>query len=236
MSFKDELNVNMAFFGFGCLDDPSKYESDDDEVKDEEVDKDCPTIHLTKAEKSQLRMPWIQSLIIKLWGRTVSYNYLLHKLKAMWNIKSHFDLLTLDNNYYLVRFSSAMEYALAKQQGPWMILDHYLIVKEWAPNLKTDKVGKKIGRPIKADMKTMAETRGRFARLLVEFDIMKPLLAKFKVRNSVRIIESEGAHLICFHCGVYGHWKEACPNVGGSSEIQGDEETTDREGGVSDVS
>ncbi|XVF44620.1 hypothetical protein PTKIN_Ptkin02bG0138800 [Pterospermum kingtungense] len=30
------------------------------------------------------------------------------------------------------------DYSFAKFEGPWMILDHYLIVKEWYPNFDLD--------------------------------------------------------------------------------------------------
>ncbi|XP_031131947.1 uncharacterized protein LOC116033335 [Ipomoea triloba] len=195
-------------------------------------------------------MPWIQSLIIKLWGKTVGYNYLLRKLKSMWRINAHFDLVTLENDYFLVRFSSVSDYAFAKQEGPWMILDHYLVVKEWSPNFdpttdKTEnllvwvrfpclpieyfnfrfleKVGKKIGRPIKADMNTSTGSRGRFARILVEVDISKPLLSKFKLKKRIRIIEYEGLHLVCFRCGIYGRRKETCPTKNKNPEAYGEE-------------
>lgn len=45
----------------------------------------------------------------------------------------------------------------------------------------------------------------------VEVDITKPLLAKFKMQSRVRTVEYEGIHLVCFGCGIYGHWQDACP-------------------------
>ncbi|KAF7811664.1 putative ribonuclease H protein At1g65750 family [Senna tora] len=53
--------------------------------------------------------------------------------------------------------------------------------------------------------------RGRFARICVEVDLSKHLLAKFTLRKKTRRIEYEGLHMICFSCGVYGHRKENCP-------------------------
>lgn len=52
--------------------------------------------------------------------------------------------------------------------------------------------------------------RGKFARLCVEVDITKPLLAKFWLKRKVRRIEYEGVHLICFICRTYGHNAELC--------------------------
>ncbi|XVF44685.1 hypothetical protein PTKIN_Ptkin02bG0144100 [Pterospermum kingtungense] len=137
---------------------------------------------------------------------------------------------------FLVKFTSKEDYDHAKFEGPWMVLDHYLI--EWYPNFdpvidKTKKmlvwvrfpclpmeyynvkflrkVGKKIGRPIKTDQATSLITRGNFARLCVEVDITKPLLSKFKLRRRVRRIEYEGIHLVCFKFGIYDHRQDKCP-------------------------
>ncbi|XVF81050.1 hypothetical protein PTKIN_Ptkin15bG0125300 [Pterospermum kingtungense] len=162
-----------------------------------------------KAEKIRLRRPWSQTLIIKVMGRSVGYNY-LNRLKVLWKPKSAIDLIALENEYFLVKFSSLEDYDFAKYEGPWMFLDHYLIVKEWSPNFDpmTDstekllvwvrfpclpieyydydflmKVGEKIERPVRIDEATSIVSSGKFARMCVEVDITKPLLARFKLRR-----------------------------------------------------
>lgn len=134
----------------------------------------------------------------------------------------------MDNDYFLVKFESMQDYNFVKYEGPWMILEHYLIVKEWVPNfdpfidhlkdvlvwvrfptlpIENDNadflmtLGTKIGRPIKVDYATSMKTRGKFSRFCVEVDLSKPLLLKFCLRKRVRRI---------FKCGMYGHRKEAC--------------------------
>ncbi|XP_019184648.1 PREDICTED: uncharacterized protein LOC109179603 [Ipomoea nil] len=148
------------------------------------------------------------------------------------------DMVAIDNDYFLVRFGSVDDLDHAKFGGPWRILDHYLIVKEWSPDFdpirdKTEKVlvwirfpclpieyysasflqkvGKKIGRPVRVDQATSQVSRGRFARMCVEIDLTKPLISKFKLRKRTRFIAYEGIHLVCFGCGMYGHSHEACP-------------------------
>lgn len=106
------------------------YPDSDDDVYEKEEDKDfCPLITLTKEEKKSLRQKWRQSLIIKVWGRRVGYNYLQKKLQSMWRPKAFMDLVALENDYYLVRFYSKDDFEYARDQGPWSILDHYLVVK-----------------------------------------------------------------------------------------------------------
>lgn len=101
------------------------------------------------------------------------------------------DLVALENDYFLIKFASKEDFVFARDQGPWIILDHYLVVREWEPEFdpmaeKTEKlvvwvrfpclpielydyaflkkVGEKIGKPIRADHSTGTATRGRFAR------------------------------------------------------------------------
>lgn len=227
--------------------------SDDDEAEQEDGESDCPVIKLTKEEKLRMRKPWRNTLIIKVLGRSVGYNYLLRRLRTMWKPKAQMDLVAIQNGYHIVRFSSVDDYEHAKLEGPWTVLDHCLAVKDWEPDFDPMKdttqkllvwvrfpclpieyydydflmrVGKEIGEPKKVDQATSLASRGLFARVCVEVDITKPLLAKFKLRNRIRTIEYEGLQLICFKCGVVGHRKEECKN--GDSKIPCDELDDDR--------
>lgn len=68
---------------------------------------------------------------MKLLGRIVGYNYLLRRIKALWHPKSHMELVALDNDYFIIKFASIEDNInFAKFEGPWIILDHYLVVKE----------------------------------------------------------------------------------------------------------
>lgn len=226
---------------------------DENEDNDRDDEVDCPAITLTKEEKVRLRKPWEQSLIIKVMGRRVGYAYLLRRLNTIWHPKSRMELIALDNDYFLVKFNSVCDYEFAKYGGPWMIMEHYLIVKEWKPNFDpntdtTEKVlvwvrfpdlpieyydqnflftvGRKIGEPIRIDSATSLISRGKFARMCIEVDITKPLLAKFWLRRRVRRIEYEGIHLVCFNCGVYGHSHDNCSHRKGADEGVVDEPET----------
>ncbi|XP_031124327.1 uncharacterized protein LOC116027041 [Ipomoea triloba] len=210
---------------------------DEEEDGDTDVDGGCPVIRLTKEEKVRLRAKWRQSLIVKVMGRNVGYTYLLKRLTAIWHPKARMELVTMENGYYLAKFAFVDDYEFVKYGGPWMVLDHYLIIKEWISNFdpftdKTEsmivwvrfpclpveyfdynflmKVGKKIGRPINIDTATSLVSPASFARICVEVDITKPLLSKFTLRRIVRPIVYEGLHLICFKCGVYGHNANGC--------------------------
>ncbi|XP_031124243.1 uncharacterized protein LOC116026956 [Ipomoea triloba] len=200
-------------------------------------DPNCPRIPVTKEEKERLRRPWQHTLIVKVLGRKVSYSYLKQRLQKMWKPESSFDLIAIDQDFYLAKFEAFQDYEFAKYEGPWIIMGHYLTVQQWVPNFfphknKLDKllvwvrfpavpieyfdddflkkIGKYIGRPIKVDTTTSLVSIGKFARVCVELDLTKPLLSKFTLGGEVIPIEYEGIQMVCFQCGIFGHKKEQC--------------------------
>ncbi|XP_019181905.1 PREDICTED: uncharacterized protein LOC109177015 [Ipomoea nil] len=207
---------------------------------DEEDDPLCPTIRLSKEEVEMIRAPWQKTLIIKVMGRKVGYAYLRRRLALMWKPKGSLDLIAIDNDYFLVRFGAVEDLEFAMFEGPWMVMDHYLIVKPWVPNFdpfadSTEKVlvwvripcipaeyysiiflrklGNKLGRTIRVDQATSLISRGMFARICVEVDITKPLISKFNYKGKVRSVAYEGIHMVCFTCGIYGHSPDNCPKT-----------------------
>lgn len=214
------------------LDEVSGEEDDGDEN-----DLECPTIKVSPDEKRYLRGRRSQSLIIKLLGHTVGYTFLVRRLKALWRIKSLMDVIDVGHDVYVVRFMSKEEYERALFDGPWIIADHYLAVSRWYHDLEPKhfhvnnlavwvrflnlpmdyykqsflwKIASRIGKPLRVDMTTLSAVRGRFARVCVEVDLSKPLLAKFRLKKRIRKIVYEGMHVICFDCGRYCHSKEVC--------------------------
>lgn len=99
----------------------------------------------------------------------------------MWKPNAPMEMIAIDNDHFLVRFQLVEDYKFAKYEGPWMILDHYLIVNHWTLNFDTTventkkllvwvrfptlpieyynreflmKVGEKIGKAIRVDHTT----------------------------------------------------------------------------------
>lgn len=78
-------------------------------VGENDDDHECPMIIISKEDKQMLRAPWKMTLIVKILGCTIGYNYLLMHMKNMWNLKSHFDLIDLPNRDYMVYFMNHFE-------------------------------------------------------------------------------------------------------------------------------
>lgn len=148
------------------------------------------------------------------------------------------ELVALGNDFFLAKFTNQVDKKHALYNGHWMIVGHYLIVRTWNPNFnpyeaKINKVAlqvrlpdllmeyydnsvlwiirNKIGKTLKVDIAISISIRGNYVRIYMEVDLTKPLLAKFKLQRRVRRIMYEGLHLICFHCGQYGHKQKTCP-------------------------
>lgn len=240
---------------WGRKDTPEPLETDevsDEDTMEEDIgDPNCPRIPVTKAEKERLRRPWRQSLILRVLGRKVSYSYLLQRLKTMWKPEANFDLIALDQDYFVAKFESRRDYEFAKFEGPWIVLGHYVIVQEWEPNFHPyknkvkkllvwarlpaipieyfeddflAKIGNQIGRPVRIDTTTSLVSIGKFARICVEVDLSKPLLSKFTLEDEVLPIEYEGIHMVCFTCGIFGNKQGHC-GLGETETVNADSTT-----------
>jgi len=218
--------------------DPYCDVSDDDEVPDED-DPTCPTIVLTAEEKRQLRHPWRNALIIKMFDKGIGFMQLRRGLRKKWALKGDFSLIDIGFDYYVTRFSEREDYEYVLTQGPWMLGDNYVVIREWVPNFVPEetpitcltawvripqlsveyfnkqflleKIGCKIGKVLRVDDTTANVERGQYTRLSVEVDLTKPLLSKFRLNGRIWRIQYEGLRMICFKCGKQGHKEESCP-------------------------
>ncbi|KAF2312688.1 hypothetical protein GH714_039640 [Hevea brasiliensis] len=81
----------------------------------------------------------------------------------------------------------------------------------------------RVGKVIKVDENTSLATRGKFARVFVEIDLLKPLLANTGCVIGCIRFEYEGIQLVCFHCGCCGHRAKLCEDKEDPVEEQGNE-------------
>ncbi|CAI0414109.1 unnamed protein product [Linum tenue] len=197
-----------------------------------------PELKISDNFKERLCDPWKKTLVIRLLGRSVSYNYLCSQLRWKWRPTGSIDIMDLNNETFLVTFSNDQDYLKALTGGPWEILDHYLVVHPWSPKFRTsDKIhksvtawvqlpelpvhfyhrevlfalGNLIGRTVKLDYHTEMLERGKFARIAVELDMSKPLPTRIRLDGFWQQVLYENIPQICFDCGRIGHTEETCP-------------------------
>ncbi|KAL4348532.1 hypothetical protein GQ457_17G013930 [Hibiscus cannabinus] len=174
-------------------------------------------------------------------------------MRAMWNPVGDIQLIDIENNYFIVRFSHAGDYTKVLTEGPWTIFGYYLTVQPWSRSFTPSEkhpsqvivwirltglayhyytkalfrhIAQLIGQVVKIDYNTQGGGRGKFARLAVLVDLNKPLLARIRIDGNIQRIEYEGLHHICYDCGTYGYSKEQCDDLRNQMEVTGDSNST----------
>ncbi|KAL4280940.1 hypothetical protein GQ457_03G011290 [Hibiscus cannabinus] len=173
---------------------------------------------------------------------------LWNRVKAMWSPQGQFQLVDLENDYFLVKFDLETEFVRVLADGPWTIFGSYLTVQPWTREFSSSqtfpshvlvwvrlpglpyryytkalfrRIAAVLGSIVKVDYNTIVGDRGKFARLAVMVDLNKPLRSYLGIDNFMQHLEYEGLQNICFKCGIYGHSKEVCGQMGEATEAPG---------------
>ncbi|CAN1795063.1 hypothetical protein LINPERHAP1_LOCUS20483 [Linum perenne] len=136
----------------------------------------------------------------------------------MWKPANPIHIIDLDKGCFMVKFGDEHDYFKALTGGPWMILDHYLVVHQWTPDFRVSDsltakmvvwvrfplmpvqyyhaqiltlLGNLLGRTVKIDYNTQHAERGKFARLAVEIDLNEPLAPMIKLDGCWQDVEYE---------------------------------------------
>lgn len=56
-----------------------------------------------------------------------------NKLQYIWAKKGTIHVMDLSNDFFMVRYEDEGDYKHALFDGPWLVLDHYLLVQRWRP-------------------------------------------------------------------------------------------------------
>lgn len=189
-----------------------------------------PEAKVTLEEYENWCAPWQRTLIVCLLGRKVSLKYMTIKIQHLWAKRGTVKVVDISNDFFMVSFSDDGDYRHALLEGPWLILDHYLLVQRWRPFFRPNhptvkriaawvripglpiefcnddflwRVGALLGTMLKVDHHTSIYSRGKFARICVELDLRRELVPSFTVLGAEFKLEYEGLHMICFGCGRY---------------------------------
>ncbi|KAJ6969952.1 hypothetical protein NC653_034499 [Populus alba x Populus x berolinensis] len=91
---------------------------------------------------NNLCIPWHDSLITKLFGKSVGFFQMKSRLRGVWKQSGDFELMDVNNGFFAVKFDIKDHITKVITRGSWMIFDHYLAVCTWSSdfNLVTTKI------------------------------------------------------------------------------------------------
>ncbi|KHN04719.1 hypothetical protein glysoja_041220, partial [Glycine soja] len=166
-----------------------------------------------KISVKSLCAPWNEALVVKLLGKSIGFHTMKERLSRIWKLFAGFDILDIGNEYFMVSFDMDVDRMKVIEDGPCLILDHYLIV--WICFLGLNPIyydnsillalAFAIGTPIKVDINTKYVKRGRFTRVCIEVDLTKPVMGRVWMKVYWYQVQYVGLHQICGICSCYGY-------------------------------
>ncbi|KAE8723708.1 hypothetical protein F3Y22_tig00011824pilonHSYRG00027 [Hibiscus syriacus] len=139
-------------------------------------------------------------LIIHLLDREIGYKTMLSRVLTLWKPKGDVQLVDMDNNYYLAKFTLEEDYIKALIEGPWTIYGSYLMVQPWSRSFLTTE---KCPSQILVWVRLPSLPYHYYSKAL--FRRIADAIGKV-----VKKLEYEGLDHICFKCGTYGHSSDRC--------------------------
>ncbi|KAL0001445.1 hypothetical protein SO802_015226 [Lithocarpus litseifolius] len=84
-------------------------------------------ISLSKEEKTRIREPWGQAIIVKMFGKNMGFLFLSTRLRAMWMPVGGMDCIDIGNDFFLIKFEfqsdlEAEKDVRADAYGEWIVV------------------------------------------------------------------------------------------------------------------
>lgn len=76
---------------------------------------------------------------MKVFDRTVGYNYLTFKINNLWKLVARMDCVDLSKDFCLIKFSDDADYDKVLHGGPWFIGEHFLTIQPWESYFKASE-------------------------------------------------------------------------------------------------
>lgn len=77
-------------------------------MSNDETEEDLPskaTVSLSGDRKGKILAAWTNALIVKVFGKTVGYHFLISRLVSLWKPVGRMECIDLGNEFFLIRFS-----------------------------------------------------------------------------------------------------------------------------------
>lgn len=236
-SFKDALVQNDALKDRADTrknDEEMKLQEEDE--KDDGSDLSAPFI-IDSELKAKACKPWRTSIILKLMGSQMPLSVMVRRLSGLWKPKGGLQLIDLGHEFCIAKFELEEDMIQILESGPWFMGSQYIAMTKWRPdfhpatarilsmavwirfaNLPMEfydsdvlwQLARRVGKPVRIDAITLAQTRGRFARICVEINMDKALVHTINCGSFFQKVQYESLPLLCFQCGKLGHDRKEC--------------------------
>ncbi|XP_075639222.1 uncharacterized protein LOC142611079 [Castanea sativa] len=239
LSYKEKLlgEIPGAFehvFNFG-LNMDTEAESDD-ELPNLPIGEKA--VKFSGSTKTKIRVPWTHAIIVKVFGKTVGYQFLHSHILSLWKPEGWMDCIDLGSDFFLIKFHTKDDHDRVLRDGHWFVGGHYFSIRCWEPNFRPSsanlssvavwirlpelsikyyapsalrEIGEAIEPVLRIDAHTAVESRGRYTRFCVQVNFNEPIIKLLKMGGIDQPVQYEGIHSLCFACGHVGHKAESCP-------------------------
>ena len=99
---------------------------EDDEV--EALREGLVVVKFSRELKQKIRNSWAKALIVKVYGRSIGFNFLQIRLLASWKLAGRLDCVDLGYGFFLTRLSLKEDFKAVLQKGPWFIGEQFLSI------------------------------------------------------------------------------------------------------------
>lgn len=106
----------------------------DDEVDKLDVYNGVPVVCIPQSIRKDLVETWKSALILRCLGKKLGFVLLQQRLARLWNVGGRFELIDLEDNWYVVRFERPKDCLHVLVDGPWKIFDNYVVPQRWRPD------------------------------------------------------------------------------------------------------
>ncbi|MBA0610386.1 hypothetical protein Godav_011246 [Gossypium davidsonii] len=160
-------------------------------------------------------------VVLKLLGHTIGYVALYNRIRNLWKPSKPFQLMDIENSYYLAKFQNIEDYERVLTQGPWIIYGYVVMAWIRLPGLPgfiykrriLKAIEGMVGKVAKSYFKIDSRTRGCFSRMTMFINLDRSLVSQVLVNREIQHIEYEALLTICFSCGKYERFKYICPSL-----------------------
>ncbi|CAN1216494.1 hypothetical protein LINPERPRIM_LOCUS626 [Linum perenne] len=187
--------------------------------------------------KEELCDAWKNAIIIKVYGKSMGYFYLLNRLQTILRLEGEMEFLDVGCSYFVAKFSSRADWLTVISGGPYLIVGCFLALRQWSPDFvpSTERVSSIVAlirfaelpleyysdgplfqlaacmvKPLRIDTQTLLATRGKFVPVCVELNLDEPLMPVVGIEGRWYKVEYEGISNICTTYGCAGHNAEHC--------------------------